>query len=93
MCCIVCYIVLSVSTLHTYLCPHHNIWPNIVYCCSTKTTILIPNCLHNIAKSFFLSFTKFHYTLHLLVSEIAYILPEVVYCCFTRTTVFTGISH
>ena len=28
-----------VSELHAKLCPHHNVWPEIVYCCFTRTTL------------------------------------------------------
>ena len=27
-----------VSELHGYLCPYHNVWPEAVYCCVTRTT-------------------------------------------------------
>ena len=28
-----------VSELHAKLCPHRNVWPEIVYCCFTRTTL------------------------------------------------------
>ena len=30
-----------VSELHAKLCPHHNVWPEIVYCYFTRTTLFI----------------------------------------------------
>ena len=43
---IVCYSVycdyfgvLNVSELQTKLCPHRRVWPEIVYCCFTRTTL------------------------------------------------------
>ena len=29
------------SELHAKLCPHRNVWPEIVYCCFTRTTLFI----------------------------------------------------
>ena len=26
-------VVASVSDIHAHLCPHHNVWPEAVYCC------------------------------------------------------------
>ena len=29
-----------VSELYGHICPYRNVWPEAVYCCSTRTTIL-----------------------------------------------------
>ena len=52
-----------VSELHAKLCPHHNVRPEIVYCCLQELHCL-PNCLH----AFMITVmgchhvTKFHYS-------------------------------
>ena len=28
-----------VSELHGHICPYHNVWPEAVYCCFTRTTL------------------------------------------------------
>ena len=30
---------LCVSELHAHLYPYHNVWPEAVYCCFTRTTV------------------------------------------------------
>ena len=33
------YQVSSVSELYGHLCPYHNVWPEALYCCFTRTTL------------------------------------------------------
>ena len=41
-----------VCELHTKLCPHHNVWPEIVeYCCFARITLLTELCLCVIVQS------------------------------------------
>ena len=50
-----------VSELHAKLCPHHNVWPEIVYCCFTRTTPFIELFTwFLIGGRGFYHFTKFH---------------------------------
>ena len=34
------------SELHCHLCPHHNVWPEVVYCCFTRTTLFTNMFMH-----------------------------------------------
>ena len=35
--------------LHGHLCPYHNVWPEAVYCCFTRTTLFTKlfTCLYD----------------------------------------------
>ena len=39
--CIPIFVLIScfVSELHGHICPYHNVWPEAVYCCFTRTTL------------------------------------------------------
>ena len=39
--CLPSFVVIGccVSELHGHLCPYHNVWPEAVYCCFTRTTL------------------------------------------------------
>ena len=78
-----------VSELHGHICPYHNVWPEAVYCCFTRTTLFTK------LYTFFLEvaiISPSFVVLYRMVSEIVNALPEAVYCCFTRTTLFTELS-
>ena len=48
-----------VSELHAKLCPHRNVWPEIVDCCFTRTTLFTELFRSELARGFY-HFTKFH---------------------------------
>ena len=83
-----------VSELHAKLCPHRNIWPEIVYCCFTRTTMFISIAVCSL-KSMCIPCVV---SISCCVSELnghpcSYhnVWPEAVYCCFTRTILFTEL--
>ena len=58
-----------VIELYAKLCPHHNVWPEIVYCCFTRTTLFTELFTYLYDRE--VAITSPSFALHLLVSEIA----------------------
>ena len=83
-----------VSELHAKLCPHRNIWPEIVYCCFTRTTlfttvfsmIIVVCSLKSMCIPCFVAIMS---ELHGHPCSYRNVWPEAVYCRFTR--VFTEL--
>ena len=88
-----------VSELHAKLCPQRSVWPEIVYCCFTRTIlfttmfimITVVFSLKSMRIPCFVSIIHCVSELHGHPCSYRNVWPEAVYCCFTRTTLFTEL--
>ena len=60
-----------VSELHGHICPYHNVWPEAVYCCFTRTTLFTALFTCFMIRVIGAITSPSFATLHLLISEMA----------------------